>query len=987
MSYIGYTRIIAPLRPPNPGSTMALAGDVYLSGGYRVVDTIVDRDNIPTYVENLETDIPGWNRRKEGMLVYVKDEDKTYRLKDGLTNDHWVEVGEGDPGASVELREHDGWVEWRWYDQDPEDDWKQLFEIPEGLQGDQGDPGATIELREHDGWVEWRWYDQDPEDDWKQLFEIPEGADGIEDVFVEPSMWPNFSILKYTKDSTDYFVTHIHKPTGLSSGGGVSWAEGYTFHVGAAFYHILGEPKSTSYDTVTLSAAHSTLDRIDVIAVDADEQIIILEGTPAESPIKPQVDPLEEIELTSVFVGAGTAQPVITEEVVYDENVEWTGSYLASPALVIDFEDEDHPFTGSLATNVSHINRNDRIVFERGTVLDARDFEVFSFAIKLKQFLHSRHRLVVYFLKQGILVGSAVQVALEDTIDYQVININTEDFNLSDDINKVFFEWRGTGGGALPDHEGFYLDTVRLSGGIEQPGIPAISVHIGYASDDSGSDFSKLPAEGLNYIAFVRSILPNEEIAAGHFAGLWRKYIGDDGEPGATIELREHDGWVEWRWYDQSPPDTWKQLFEIPEGGNGGVGITKQLRGYGLVQENWVEIVENALYKYVITDVPVGSNQTVEIIASRLTDDVIAQALMFAEVEVEDNEITVYCKQQPTGDILVTINTKDIDEQEDITHTVTFEPVDDEGDPVTDAVVTFRGETKPAGQYVFEEVPAGVWPYEVVGNDYTREGYITVVDDITQVIPLFDVEEEFTNTHTGSTGDLQEYEVSFTGKYKITAYGAQGGAVASGNIESEGGKGAKIVGEFELVAGDVLKILVGQEGGSATSSGGQAGGGGTFVVKVVTSSDYYHETLEEYVEPLVVAGGGAGTRNVTTGSGNLDGRADNRGIDYEPEGNINSGGAGAGGGFMTEGSGHANNIGQTFLQGGEGGGSWAVGGFGGGGGKGSTFNDSAGGGGFDGGDSSYNAGEGGGGSLNADENGENQGGVREGHGFVKIEYL
>lgn len=38
-------------------------------------------------------------------------------------------------------------------------------------------------------------------------------------------------------------------------------------------------------------------------------------------------------------------------------------------------------------------------------------------------------------------------------------------------------------------------------------------------------------------------------------------------------------------------------------------------------------------------------------------------------------------------------------------------------------------------------------------------------------------------------------------------------------------------GNFKLKKGDVLKILVGQEGGNNPSSGGAGGGGGTFVVK------------------------------------------------------------------------------------------------------------------------------------------------------------
>lgn len=49
-------------------------------------------------------------------------------------------------------------------------------------------------------------------------------------------------------------------------------------------------------------------------------------------------------------------------------------------------------------------------------------------------------------------------------------------------------------------------------------------------------------------------------------------------------------------------------------------------------------------------------------------------------------------------------------------------------------------------------------------------------------------------------------------------------------LASKRGKGARVKGNFHLKRGDVLKILVGQEGGVNTASGGAGGGGGTFVV-------------------------------------------------------------------------------------------------------------------------------------------------------------
>ena len=68
------------------------------------------------------------------------------------------------------------------------------------------------------------------------------------------------------------------------------------------------------------------------------------------------------------------------------------------------------------------------------------------------------------------------------------------------------------------------------------------------------------------------------------------------------------------------------------------------------------------------------------------------------------------------------------------------------------------------------------------------------------------------------------------GTYTIKAYGAQGGTQTSfNNSVHGGGRGAIIQGDFSLSAGDVLKILVGQQPIDVAWLNG--GGGGTFVIK------------------------------------------------------------------------------------------------------------------------------------------------------------
>ena len=261
---------------------------------------------------------------------------------------------------------------------------------------------------------------------------------------------------------------------------------------------------------------------------------------------------------------------------------------------------------------------------------------------------------------------------------------------------------------------------------------------------------------------------------------------------------------------------------------------------------------------------------------------------------------------------------------------------------------------------------------------------------------LGEAEIVFEATGTGRTGTIQTWTVPVTGPYRITAYGAQGGG-------PQGGRGAKISGDFQLEAGDKIKILVGQKGSSYIQDLGESpdryangGGGGTFVVK---------EGAEDTTGILVIAGGGGGSQSSTnnlrhasiTTSGNNGHGATESGIG---DGGTNGSGgkrssmSAGGGGFNGNGEDATNaDGGLAFLNNGTGGSAnnTGHGGFGGGGGAhtqgGSSWGSShGGGGGYSGGGGGHTVG-GGGGSYNSGENQENEAQARTGDGQVVIKEL
>lgn len=247
------------------------------------------------------------------------------------------------------------------------------------------------------------------------------------------------------------------------------------------------------------------------------------------------------------------------------------------------------------------------------------------------------------------------------------------------------------------------------------------------------------------------------------------------------------------------------------------------------------------------------------------------------------------------------------------------------------------------------------------------------------------------------TRGVQAWTVPSDGDYRITAVGARGAAGASAYL---GGRGARMQGVFSLTAGEVIFILVGQQGTGQSSESNGGGGGGTFVVDSTRS-------------PLLVAGGGGGTRAAvyqngcdattstsgTTASGSAETHSCTARTSTPGYGGImssSSWGAG-GGGYYGDGAADSSSSwgtmgGKAFTAGGEGGeagvggtcGTSAHGGFG-GGGTGNGCYGGGGGGGYSGGDGGRVAG--GGGSYNTGTSQVNTAGIGTGHGSVTIERL
>ena len=98
---------------------------------------------------------------------------------------------------------------------------------------------------------------------------------------------------------------------------------------------------------------------------------------------------------------------------------------------------------------------------------------------------------------------------------------------------------------------------------------------------------------------------------------------------------------------------------------------------------------------------------------------------------------------------------------------------------------------------------------------------------------------------------IQLWTVPYTGDYLVEAVGAAGGYDTGNHSAQYRGRGARMIGTFSLCQGEIIHILIGQEGGINKVRYGSGGGGGTFVVRGSNT-------------PLIIAGGGGGVDRVSS---------------------------------------------------------------------------------------------------------------------------
>jgi hypothetical protein len=260
----------------------------------------------------------------------------------------------------------------------------------------------------------------------------------------------------------------------LISGGIVQWSgSGFVFNVSRAIAEFNGFYVDTLVgDIITLDPADTVNDRIDVIFVDIDGNFGKITGTPAVSPVKPQVEPLTQIELTSIIVQANATTPIdTTTETVYDENTEWTVSFVGTGTGVSN--SAVNPYEGSVSIETTTISQNYLIRFDNGTDYNIEGGSTLGMFLNLKGVVFSAQELTAQWLDaSNNPLGNEVILSFDKNLvgTYQFVAVAIGSFGLNTNlVRKLQIAFRRTRGATT--QAGFFLDLVKIQGGVTVPPI------------------------------------------------------------------------------------------------------------------------------------------------------------------------------------------------------------------------------------------------------------------------------------------------------------------------------------------------------------------------------------------------------------------------------------------------------------------------------------------------------------------------------------
>lgn len=254
----------------------------------------------------------------------------------------------------------------------------------------------------------------------------------------------------------------------LISGSAV-WDTGLTFRVTQCVYVIEGETYTSLPNSVTLDAADATNPRIDVIAIGTDGIPVVVTGTAAADPVRPEVSS-EQVMITFATVAALATTPTgVSDIVIYDEDDDWTTAVSGTRVAKADTSD---PLAGTKHISFTNTSTGDYITLDRGSVTSAGGIS--SFKMYLKNLNYNSRASRKNLLRVALFNGTTRVSEWAHIINgrygfewsntgYQLITIPTSILAPTGDFDILKIEAIGS----VTHH----IDNISHQGGITEPSV------------------------------------------------------------------------------------------------------------------------------------------------------------------------------------------------------------------------------------------------------------------------------------------------------------------------------------------------------------------------------------------------------------------------------------------------------------------------------------------------------------------------------------
>lgn len=286
----------------------------------------------------------------------------------------------------------------------------------------------------------------------------------------------------------DEFVTKSQLPTvtqyGLLNGGTIQWRGDGLWFLWAPAVVAIGGPLNAPDAEIELDEAHPTLNREDLLGwLKVDDTLAIphvIKGTPASAFAPDPYDPTQFFPGISVKIPAAATTPdgtITTENVYIDNAPEWAVTFSGTGTGNADSTTNPDGGTGK-AVEVTNPANQFRARFTRSTALDLSTLmdATVGLRLDLKAAYSNQQNLEFVFLDaSNNPVSNVLQLTLNKSLlDYQFIGFPLADLTFtSQTVKAIEIIYRQRGGGT---HPGFWLDNVKIQGGVTQPnpsgGIP-----------------------------------------------------------------------------------------------------------------------------------------------------------------------------------------------------------------------------------------------------------------------------------------------------------------------------------------------------------------------------------------------------------------------------------------------------------------------------------------------------------------------------------